>query len=993
MKLPETNRVKWNYVGLAFVIPTALMLIVYIICGYEPFGKYSLLYSDMYHQYYPFFYAFRKALLSGESLLWNWSAGMGMDYLGLISYYLASPLNLLSVLVPEPWVLEYFCLLMPIKLGLASGFFAIMLKKLFQQDDLSVTLFGCFYGMCAWALGYQWNIMWLDTFALLPLVMLGTVQLLRDRKFILYTVTLFLSVFANYYVGFFVCIFVFLFFFCYEICRFKGVGRLLCDLGRIALFSILAIGMTAILELPALAALQNTQSSVNTFPEGFSTNIVSGELVAAAREAWADFKLAKETGEADFSLWFAAVKASFPPLLQAMQQVSGNLGGGLEPTFKEGLPNLYCGVFPVALGFLFLLSGKVKFRDKLCSILLLTFFGLSFILRQLDYIWHGFHFTNQIPYRFSFLYSFVVLYMAYRAWLLRHSYKLWQIIVAGVLSIGLLLWSENRTDVAYLAWNLAFLALYLTCMGYHTIADTLKIDEDEEEQPIPMQTFCAETFPLAQTPGESIQEPFTPELDTETEDFLTELDALLEEAPQEAPAPESKPRFRFPSPDAHRRYAALAIAAFMALELVLNVANFSARFPATYAANYPRGTEDTASMIKVMEELEGNNPFYRAEVTHSQTLNDGALNGYNGISTFTSSANVKVTEFMEQFGFAARNTYNRYLFEEASPVANLFLGLKYMIDREGQVEDNAFFDVKHTYNKVTLLENKYYLPLGFLADSALADFDFFGNSSSFKFQNAMFQAATGLESNVWLYEPGSSLTITADDHVSKTVQALSGYCNYKVDSSAKGTITYTYTIANEGFLCLDMNLPKRNNFAVYKVDTTGEEPVSTLLYSESVSLPQMFSVCDVKPGDTIKVVLTCAAGESSSMTIRAAVTRGEVFQAGYDILSASTWKLTQCSTDYISGVIDCNRDGLLYTSVPQDGNWTAYVDGEMVDTLLVGDVMLSIPMTEGTHTVELRYQNRAFEYGALISLGCAAIFGGIILGSHLASRKKKKDEV
>ena len=124
MKLPENNRINWNYVALAFAIPTTLMLIIYIICGYEPFGKYSLLYSDMYHQYYPFFYAFRKALLSGESLLWNWSAGMGMDYLGLISYYLASPLNLTSVLIPEGWLLEYFSLLVPVKLGLAGLAFA-----------------------------------------------------------------------------------------------------------------------------------------------------------------------------------------------------------------------------------------------------------------------------------------------------------------------------------------------------------------------------------------------------------------------------------------------------------------------------------------------------------------------------------------------------------------------------------------------------------------------------------------------------------------------------------------------------------------------------------------------------------------------------------------------------------------------------------------------------------------------------------------------------
>ena len=172
------------------------MSIMMIIRGFEPFGNVSMLYSDMYHQYYPFFVAFRKALLSGESLLYSWDVGLGMDYLGLIAYYLASPLNLLSVILPESWMLEYFSLLAPIKLGLASLFFAIFLKTLFRKDDLSIALFGSFYGLCAWALGYQWNVMWLDSFALLPLVAFGTISLLRDKKFILYTISLFFAVFS-----------------------------------------------------------------------------------------------------------------------------------------------------------------------------------------------------------------------------------------------------------------------------------------------------------------------------------------------------------------------------------------------------------------------------------------------------------------------------------------------------------------------------------------------------------------------------------------------------------------------------------------------------------------------------------------------------------------------------------------------------------------------------------------------------------------------------
>ena len=380
MNLPLSKKIKSSYLALAFAIPCVGMLVVMLISQYEPFGQYSMLYSDMYHQYYPFFVAFRETLRSGESLLHSWNVGLGMDYLGLISYYLASPLNLLSVIVPESWLLEFFSLLVPVKLGLAGLFFAIFLKKLFDQDDISISVFGGCYGLCAWALGYQWNVMWLDTFALLPLVALGTVALLRDKKFILYTISLFLAIFANYYIGFFICIFVFLLFFIYEICRWQGFKRFFVDLCRIAFFSILAIGMTAILELPAFAALQTTQSSVNNFPEGFKMNI-------ASKNTWLG-------------------------LLDAMRQVAGNMMGGAELNFKEGLPNVYSGVISVMLGVMFLTSREVKFRDKLCSVTLLLFFMVSFIIRQLDYIWHGFHFTNMIPYRFSFLFSFVVLYMA-----------------------------------------------------------------------------------------------------------------------------------------------------------------------------------------------------------------------------------------------------------------------------------------------------------------------------------------------------------------------------------------------------------------------------------------------------------------------------------------------------------------------------------------------------------------------------------------------------
>ena len=885
MRLQRNAKIRWNCLAMAFAIPCVGMLFVMLISGYAPFGKYSMLYSDMYHQYYPFFVEFRRALREGRGLLYTWSVGMGMDYLSLIAYYLASPLYLLSVLVPEAWLLEFFSLLVPVKLGLSGSFFAIFLKKMFGKADISVSVFGGFYGLCAWALGYQWNIMWLDTFALLPLVALGTVGLLNEKKFFLYTLTLFLSVYSNYYIGLFTCIFVFLLFFVYQICRWSGWKKFLQDLLRIALFSGLAIGMTAILTLPAFFGLQTTQSVVNKFPTSFRLNIAGEHTIKG--------------------------------LFDAMRQVAGNMGGVIEPTFKEGLPNLYCGVFSIVLMFLYLISREIKLRDKLCALFLLVFFNASFIIRQLDYIWHGFHFTNMIPYRFSFLYSFVVLYMAYRAWILRHTFRPWQMLLAFMLTGGILCCSEEFTSTVplelfgstydirlYLIYNGVFLVLYLLSMLYGTVQVELPEEPTEKER----------------------------------------LDA-------------EKEKHRL-----HRVSAGLLLAV-MAMELIGNLTNFGLCFTGTGISNYPKGTEKAASVIRYMHEREEDNLFFRADTTHSQTLNDGALNNYNGITAFASSVNVRTTEFIKALGFSAKNTYNRYLFEESSPVANLFLGLKYMIDRDGKDKTSTYFETVNTFGNVSLLENTAYLPLGFLAERELAWTPFDTSGNAFGLQNDLFMAATGIREDVWYPIPGENLTILSNG-VSVTQRNQTGYCQYNA-SENNTSVTYSYVAHRDGFVCVHLNLPKRND---YYISINGVE-----LFKETISLDQMIAAGDVVAGDLIEVRVVCDAGENSTMNLTAAILDEEIFRRGYEILNASTLELTTFENTYISGIIQCNRDGLLYTSIPQNGNWTVKVDGQPADMDLVGDCMIVVELMEGIHRVELIYRNKAFAIGWKISLGCFAV--------------------
>ena len=64
----------------------------------------------------------------------------------------------------------------------------------------------------------------------------------------------------------------------------------------------------------------------------------------------------------------------------------------------------------------------------------MLFMFLSFIIRQLDYVWHGFHFPNMIYYRFSYLVSFVIIVMGFRAFMYIKKTNFIDALIATALS-------------------------------------------------------------------------------------------------------------------------------------------------------------------------------------------------------------------------------------------------------------------------------------------------------------------------------------------------------------------------------------------------------------------------------------------------------------------------------------------------------------------------------------------------------------------------------
>jgi uncharacterized membrane protein YfhO len=337
---------------------------------------------------------------------------------------------------------------------------------------------------------------------------------------------------------------------------------------------------------------------------------------------------------------------------------------------------------------------------------------------------------------------------------------------------------------------------------------------------------------------------------------------------------------------------------------------------------------------------------------------------------------------MRALGYGAKATYNRYAFEESSPVGNLFLNLKYMIERDGNVEENSYFNTVHHFGNVYLQENNYHLPLGFLTQPELENWVFNDGRYAFQRQNKLFQAATGLEDPLWEMSPNGCLTISSKNVDLESMNEQTGRATYQADKA--GTITYCYFVPKGGLMCMEIDAPKKNNIRLY----SEVNHVRTELYSESMSLPQMLSVTEVKAGEYVWLEIDCKADETATIDVQAGVLNKEVFQKGYDILAASTLDLTHFSNTRLEGTIQCNRDGLLYTSIPNNGNWFAQVDGEDAEIVSVGECMVAVRLSEGQHSVTFRYRNKAFTLGLLVSIGCGVIFVGLLLLNRLLLKKR-----
>ena len=435
----------WPQFLLAFLFPALTVLAAFAVTGCYPFGDRTILTVDLYHQYCPFLVAFRDKVLSGESLFYSWNDGLGQEYYAAYANYAASPLNIFSLFFTAKTMPVFIEFVTCFRAGLASLFMLLFLSSNDNRriDNITV-VFSSSYALCGWFISFFWNIMWCDAVVLLPLIALGLKRLLADRKVGLYIVTLAIAIASNYYAGYFICLFMVIFAPAYYFCLFSGEkpkgdpGRLCFKtfIGaafRFAFSSILAAGASAALTIPTYLILKNCS--------------------ATGDQLKVDYGLQND-----------------------LFDFFGRLMVAANPNIRDGMANVYSGIVIVLLLPLFFLLPKrtgIKLKHKIVFGVLLAVMYLSLTNRTLNFIWHGMHFPNQIPYRESFIMSFLLVFIGFLTIRRIRSLGVKYVTGAVLSSAAFLILYEKfgSGNEGYLQIGVTLLFLIIQGAALHTVSN------------------------------------------------------------------------------------------------------------------------------------------------------------------------------------------------------------------------------------------------------------------------------------------------------------------------------------------------------------------------------------------------------------------------------------------------------------------------------------------------------------------------------------------
>ena len=427
-------------------IITILYLIYMIICKIHPFGEYSLFRSDVKGQYFEYWIYMKNAFMGKDSFIYSFTKSIGGNVFGIWAYYLLSPYNILFLISKPESYIDIFTLMTYLKILSAS--LALYAFSKYKTQNNQIKIFASIaYGLMGYVVAYQMNIMWLDGVILLPIIAIGVIKIIKENKFNTYIISLALALITNFYIGFEIFLFICMYFI-YELILSEERNKFKILL-RFALYTAISIGIASIVIVPTYFVIKGGKGA--------------GLAIAKSDILKRNFK-------------FIEFLPKFLIGSETKAQIYGN-----------GTPIAYCGILTLVLAEIFLLSQKIKVKEKILTIVFIIMMILIMNNKLLNLIFHGLKETTGYPYRYAFCLSFLLILTALRTGNYIKEIEVPKLVIIFLINllIGIFMLMQNYKfiEMKYIIISMIMAATYIL---------TILIDKKINIMPIIGLVLCIE---------------------------------------------------------------------------------------------------------------------------------------------------------------------------------------------------------------------------------------------------------------------------------------------------------------------------------------------------------------------------------------------------------------------------------------------------------------------------------------------------------------------
>ena len=419
---------------LSFVIPIIIFLLACLFSGVVPFGEKYIVSYDGSAQYPGFTNILINGLKGNNSLFYTFKGGLGYNFYATAIYYLFNPTNILSIFFDNTNIMYFYELIILLRIGLCGLTMSIYLRS-YKNLTKSRLLFSIAYALIAYNVVYFYNFMYFDTVVLLPLVILGLDRLIEGKSSKLYILFLSLAIISNYYIGSMVCIFSLLYFIYRFILLSKDKRK-----GIIKAFIISSL-------------LAGIICSFVLIPEFF-------ELMRGKVDLYQDEYTV-------YNEWSMDFLTSFYRLTVASYSNGDQINGS---------PNIFSSVLVLVYVVLFFFNKKFSKKERIATLVFICLFLLCFSFNFLDYAWQFFQRPCWYPNRYSFVFSFLLIVIAYKSFNSTDYIELSNVkMIIIILTLFLLIVGGAIADEIYKHETVKYIFLVLSLICIVEYAFTCKI--------------------------------------------------------------------------------------------------------------------------------------------------------------------------------------------------------------------------------------------------------------------------------------------------------------------------------------------------------------------------------------------------------------------------------------------------------------------------------------------------------------------------------------